>query len=141
MEKASRGEMKLTTIDLTPRIGTEIKADLETLLSGSAAAEFREVPEERGVIVFREFHLDDRQQVAFAKTLGELDQVGRGKVFSRLHSTARRTAALANTWLLNIWRGQPDDLCRTASLSALSGEDPSPGLAAPIRPQIVWCWV
>jgi alpha-ketoglutarate-dependent taurine dioxygenase len=68
--------MNLTTIDLTPRIGTEIKADLETLLNGSAVAKFRCLLEERGIIALREVNLDDRQQVAFAKTLGELTQLG-----------------------------------------------------------------
>ena len=69
--------MKFTTIDLTPRIGTEIEAGVETLLSGSAAAEIRHVLEARGVIVFRELNLDDRQQVAFAGTLGKVGQTGK----------------------------------------------------------------
>jgi alpha-ketoglutarate-dependent taurine dioxygenase len=73
--------MKFPTIDLTPRIGTEIKAERETLWNGSAAAQFRDILEQRGVIVLREFNLDDRQQVAFAKTLGELDQMGREGIF------------------------------------------------------------
>jgi alpha-ketoglutarate-dependent taurine dioxygenase len=73
--------MKFTTVDLTPRIGTEIGGDLETLLSGSAAAELREILEQRGVIVLRQLGLDDRQQVALARTLGELDQVGREGIF------------------------------------------------------------
>jgi hypothetical protein len=58
--------MQLTTIDLTPRIGTEIKADLDTLLNGSTVAGFRCLLEERGIIPLREVNLDDRQQVAFA---------------------------------------------------------------------------
>jgi alpha-ketoglutarate-dependent taurine dioxygenase len=73
--------MKFTTIDLTPRIGTEIKADLETLLNGSAAAQLREVLEQRGVIVLREVSLEGHQQVAFARTLGELDRVGKEGIF------------------------------------------------------------
>jgi alpha-ketoglutarate-dependent taurine dioxygenase len=73
--------MNVTTVDLTPRIGTEIKAGLETLLDGSAGAECRRILEERGVIVFRELNLDDRQQVAFARTLGELDRVGKDGIF------------------------------------------------------------
>jgi alpha-ketoglutarate-dependent taurine dioxygenase len=73
--------MKFTSVDLTPRIGTEIKAGLETLLNGSAAAQCRRLLEERGVIVFRELNPDDRQQVAFARTLGELDRVGKDGIF------------------------------------------------------------
>src|SRR6266568_1479507 len=73
--------MKFITIDLTPRIGTEINAGFETLLDGSAAAECRRILEERGVIIFRELNLDDRQQVAFARTLGELHQLGKDGIF------------------------------------------------------------
>jgi alpha-ketoglutarate-dependent taurine dioxygenase len=73
--------MNFTAIDLTPRIGSEIKADLETLLNGSAAAPIREVLEQRGVIVLRQAGLEDRQQVAFARTLGDLDQVGKEGIF------------------------------------------------------------
>jgi len=75
--------MKLTTIGLTPRIGTETEAeaDLDTLLNGSAVAEFRCLLEERGIIVLREVNLDDRQQVPFAKTLGEVTQLGDDSIF------------------------------------------------------------
>jgi alpha-ketoglutarate-dependent taurine dioxygenase len=71
--------MKLESIDLTPRVGTEIQADVETLLSGSASAEVRHILEQRGVICFREIHLDDQGQVAFAMTMGSIVQHdGRG---------------------------------------------------------------
>jgi hypothetical protein len=73
--------MKLTTIDLTPYIGIEIKADLVTLLNGSVAAEFPCLLDERGVIALREVNLDDRQQVAFAKTLGEITRLGDDSIF------------------------------------------------------------
>jgi hypothetical protein len=50
--------MRLTTIDLTPVIATEIRADLETLLNGSAVAEFRRLLEECGIIALREVRGD-----------------------------------------------------------------------------------
>jgi hypothetical protein len=50
--------MRLTTIDLTPVIATEIRADLETLSNGSAVAEFRRLLEERGIIALREVRGD-----------------------------------------------------------------------------------
>jgi hypothetical protein len=50
--------MRLTTIDLAPRIATEIKADLETLLNGSVVADFRRLLEERGIIALREVRGD-----------------------------------------------------------------------------------
>jgi alpha-ketoglutarate-dependent taurine dioxygenase len=62
--------MALTTVDLTPRIGTRVDADAETLLSGSSASELRALLEQRGVLLFRGHDFDDEQQVRFAATLG-----------------------------------------------------------------------
>jgi alpha-ketoglutarate-dependent taurine dioxygenase len=64
--------MALTITDLRPRIGAEIRADAETLLSGVHAAEIRKALEDRGVIVVRELGFDDAQQVAFSRTLGDV---------------------------------------------------------------------
>src|ERR1700761_3691326 len=66
--------MTLTTIDLTPRIGTEIRVAPETLLSGAASDEIRRLLEQRGVVLFRNLHLSDEQQIEFARTLGEIEQ-------------------------------------------------------------------
>jgi alpha-ketoglutarate-dependent taurine dioxygenase len=63
---------ELKTVDLTPRIGTEIKADRETLLSGKFAKQIRELLELRGVLVVRGVQFDDEEQKAFTATLGEL---------------------------------------------------------------------
>ena len=64
--------MSFEVIDLTPRIGSEIKTDVDTLLSGSQAKNIREILEHRGVVVFRDLQIDDRQQVAIARTLGTI---------------------------------------------------------------------
>jgi alpha-ketoglutarate-dependent taurine dioxygenase len=64
--------MKLATTDLTPHIGTEIKIDKATLLSGTHAADIRRLLEQRGVLLFRGIQIDDAQQLAFAATLGSL---------------------------------------------------------------------
>jgi alpha-ketoglutarate-dependent taurine dioxygenase len=64
----------LATVDLTPVIGTEVKVDAETLLSGRFAPQIRALLEERGVLIFREVGLTDEQQVAFTKTLGVQQQ-------------------------------------------------------------------
>jgi alpha-ketoglutarate-dependent taurine dioxygenase len=64
--------MPLHVIDHAPRIGSEIKIDVETLLSGVEAKAIRNVLEERGVVFFRGLEIDDDQQVAIAKTLGNL---------------------------------------------------------------------
>jgi alpha-ketoglutarate-dependent taurine dioxygenase len=61
----------LIRIDLTPRIASELKANLTTLLSGEISAQIRALLEERGVVAFRELNLSDAQQLALTKTLGK----------------------------------------------------------------------
>lgn len=63
--------MTILAIDKTPYIGTEIKTDLDTLLSGNEAPAIREILEQRGVIFFRGLEMDDQQQVVFARTIGK----------------------------------------------------------------------
>jgi alpha-ketoglutarate-dependent taurine dioxygenase len=60
----------IETEDLTPRIGTAIHADKQTLLGGSHAGEIRHLLEERGVLVFPQVGFSDDEQVAFTETLG-----------------------------------------------------------------------
>ena len=63
---------QLEVVDLAPKIGSEIRTDLDTLLSGREASTIREVLEQRGVVFFRGLDIGDEQQVAIAKTLGTL---------------------------------------------------------------------
>ena len=65
---------QLDVVDLTPRIGSEIRTDLDTLLSGREAANIRATLEQRGVVFFRGLDISDEQQVAIAKTLGNIVQ-------------------------------------------------------------------
>jgi len=60
----------VVTTDLTPLIGTAVKAEVETLLSGEFARDLRILLEQRGVLVFREINFTDEQQIAFTRTLG-----------------------------------------------------------------------
>jgi alpha-ketoglutarate-dependent taurine dioxygenase len=85
--------MTLTTIDLTPRIGTEVKADRETLLNGSEANTIRRLLEERGVLAFRSINFTDDEQLGFAKTLGTIQQKGEKGIYKvtldpKAHETA-----------------------------------------------------
>jgi alpha-ketoglutarate-dependent taurine dioxygenase len=64
--------VKLDCSNLTPRIGTEIKIDKRTLLSGERAQEIRGLLEQRGVLVFRGIEFNDEEEIAFAATLGTL---------------------------------------------------------------------
>ncbi len=64
--------MALTTTDLSPRIGTQVHTDIETLISGKYAEEIRDLAENRGVLLFRGLQMDDGQQLAFTRTLGPI---------------------------------------------------------------------
>ncbi len=76
--------MELQTIDLAPRIGSEVRADIDTLLSGKHGQEIHDLLVQRGVLVFRDLPLDDAQLKAFASTIGtrtpEMDEEGIFKV-------------------------------------------------------------
>lgn len=65
--------MTLQTTEIKPHIGTEIRADKKTLLSGEHADEIRYLLEHRGVLVFPEINFTDEEQVAFTRTLGNLE--------------------------------------------------------------------
>ncbi len=67
-------ESSLQRIDLTPLIASELRADTESLVSGTFSSEIRSLLEERGVVAFRELNLSDEQQIAFTKTLATQTQ-------------------------------------------------------------------
>jgi alpha-ketoglutarate-dependent taurine dioxygenase len=62
--------MSFTRIDLTPRIGTEIRIDKEALLNGSVRKELRALLEERGVLLFRNLDISAEEQIQFGATIG-----------------------------------------------------------------------
>jgi alpha-ketoglutarate-dependent taurine dioxygenase len=66
--------MSLTSIDLTPRIGAEIRTDKAALLSGVHAAEIRALLDRRGVVIARGIGFDDEEELAFGATLGAVRQ-------------------------------------------------------------------
>ena len=63
---------QLDVVDLTPGIGSEIRTNIDTLLSGGEAERIRAILEQRGVVFFRGLEISDEQQVAIAKTLGNI---------------------------------------------------------------------
>jgi len=73
--------MSLEAINLTSRIGTEIRTVADTLLTPEVASEVRRLLVERGVLVFRKFNLTDEQQVSFARMLGRLREEGQAGIF------------------------------------------------------------
>src|SRR5260370_31802959 len=72
--------LTMKMIDLTPRIGTEIRTDVETLLSGELSGKIRALLEQRGVVAIREINLTDEQQVDFTRTLGNIIDAGQGSI-------------------------------------------------------------
>lgn len=75
----ARNGSQLVRVDLSPRIASELRSDVQALLDGSHAARIRELLEQRGVVAFREIHLSDAQQIAFTRTLGKI--VDQEKIF------------------------------------------------------------
>ncbi|HEX5143348.1 MAG TPA: TauD/TfdA family dioxygenase [Mycobacterium sp.] len=69
----------LQTRDLQPRIGTEIRADKATLLSGAHAQTLRDLLEQRGVLVFPQIGFTDEEHIAFTETLGVFAAEGTGE--------------------------------------------------------------
>lgn len=65
--------------DINPRIGSEVRADKATLLSGEYAGEIRGLLEERGVLVFPQLGFTDEEQIAFTETLGTFAPEARGE--------------------------------------------------------------
>jgi alpha-ketoglutarate-dependent taurine dioxygenase len=63
-------DTRFDVADVAPKIGSTIRTDKDTLLSGAKAAEIRRILEQRGVIVFPEVNLTDEEQIAFTHTLG-----------------------------------------------------------------------
>ena len=64
--------MALTTIDLKPNIGSEIRLAKADLLGGALRDVIRAKLVERGVIIFRDLELSDDEQRTLARQLGDL---------------------------------------------------------------------
>lgn len=71
--------MSFEAVNLTDRIGSEIHADVESLLNAEAGAALRRLLVERGVLVFRQLNPSAEQQMALARLLGTLrEELGKG---------------------------------------------------------------
>lgn len=64
--------MTLSCVDLSPRMGSEIKISKADLLNGADAAEIRKVLDQRGVLLFRGIAPNDEELRTLARTLGDL---------------------------------------------------------------------
>lgn len=63
-------------IDITPRVGSEIRMDRADFLAGTHARELEALLVERSALVFREIFLTDEEQRQFAGTLGQVTDLG-----------------------------------------------------------------
>lgn len=64
--------MTLTTVDLTPRMGSEVRISKVDLLNGAHAPEIRRLLDLRGVLLFRGIAPSDQELRTIARTLGDL---------------------------------------------------------------------
>ena len=73
--------MSFEALNLTDTIGTEVRTNLDTLLTAEVAREIRCLLVERGVLVFKHLHLTDEQQLALTRLLGALREEGENGIF------------------------------------------------------------
>lgn len=64
--------MPITTVPLAPHVGSELRVDRATLLSGQLAHEIRDLLVARGAVVIRDLHLNDEELRTVARSLGDL---------------------------------------------------------------------
>jgi alpha-ketoglutarate-dependent taurine dioxygenase len=113
----------LDAIDLTPRIGSAIDLDADTLLAGTRAAEIRDLLVERGVVVMRGAHFTDDQQRAFTHTMGELRL---GTVYEQENAGMLKISHLAGTYFWHM-DGTYDEVPPFASILSARAVPPSGG--------------
>jgi alpha-ketoglutarate-dependent taurine dioxygenase len=121
--------MTFAATDISPVIGARIETDKATLASGERASEIRNLLEARGVLVFPQINLTDEEQLAFARTLGEVvDQGEKGIYKVTLDSRITPTAEYLHGTVLWHFDGWADDVPARGSilsarvLSAVGGE-------------------
>src|SRR5215813_13630600 len=59
------------TIHMSPRVGSEIRADRAGLIRGDYSKQIEKLLVERSALVFRELFLTDQEQLQLAKSLGQ----------------------------------------------------------------------
>jgi alpha-ketoglutarate-dependent taurine dioxygenase len=64
--------MALSSVELSPRMGSQVTIGKADLVAGTHAAEIRALLDQRGVLLFRGLAPDDNELRAIARTLGDL---------------------------------------------------------------------
>lgn len=121
--------MTFVASDISPLIGTRLEIDKATLTSGGRAREIRDLLEARGVLVFPKINLSDEEQLAFARTLGDIvDQGEKGIYKITLDTKITPTADYLRGTVLWHFDGWADDVPARGSilsgrvLSAIGGQ-------------------
>lgn len=73
--------MLFEAIDLKACIGTEVRTDIQSLLTPEVAQRVRELLVQRGVLVFRELNLSDEQQLQLSRLMGTLREEGEKGIY------------------------------------------------------------
>lgn len=121
--------MSFVATNISPRIGTRIETDKATLVTGTHAAEIRELLELRGILVFPQINLSDEEQLKFSRTIGEIVELGEKGIYKvTLDSKITPTAEYLRGTVLWHIDGFSDDLPARGSilsarkLSAVGGQ-------------------
>ena len=62
--------LRLRSEEIKPKIGSRVLNTKEELLSGELSAEINDLLEARGVLVFKQLHLTEEEQISFTNQLG-----------------------------------------------------------------------
>jgi alpha-ketoglutarate-dependent taurine dioxygenase len=126
--------LELVASELTPRIGSRVELDVDTLLSGARAAALRDLLVDRGVVVIAGVHLDDDQQRAFTHTMGELRL---GTVYEQENAGMLKITHLAGTYFWHM-DGTYDEVPPFASILSARAVPPVGGETEFANTQAAW---
>lgn len=108
--------------DLTPRVGALVETDLATLLGGEHTAELRHLLEQRSVVAIRGIDMDDEQQVAITRTLGDVESSVVGDVYKVTFDKAQNPIGYAINKASFFWHIDRTDLDVPPYASMLSAK-------------------
>lgn len=121
--------MTATTLahtDLTPLVGSLVETDLPTLLSGAHATELRQLLEARSVVAIRGIELADEEQIAIARTLGEVESSVVGEIYKVTFDKADNPVGASINRATFFWHIDRTDLDVPPFASMLSAKVLSP---------------
>ena len=118
--------------DLAPRVGSLVETDLATLLRGTHTAELRELLEQRSVVAIRGIEIEDAEQVAVARTLGEVESSVVGEIYKVTFDKKDNPVGASINRTTFFWHIDRTDLdvptsrpCSTRRCSRRPGDRPS----------------